>query len=381
MTGSALRTATISLDAIRHNVRFVKERTGGGNVIIVVKANGYGHGAVQVGKAALEAGASLLGVADLSEAYALRDGGITAPVLCWIHGPSSDFDEVVSRDITLAIGFVSQLERLAEAAKRAGKVAELHLKIDTGLSRNGASAADWAALFTRARELQDAGLVKVRGIFTHLSNTNDEEDRAQQVQFDRAIGELRAAGIEPEMMHMASSAATLTSPHLHYNTVRVGLLTYGLSPFDDQTSAEIGLKPAMTLTAQVAAVRDVEAGAGVSYSYIYRVPEATRLALVPVGYADGLRRALSGAGATAVIRGKRCPIVGRVSMDQFLMNLDPLGDEAADIDLGEPVTLFGDPESGAPSMDEWAEFADTINYEIATGIGPRVVREWVEQAS
>ncbi|WP_217131672.1 alanine racemase [Leucobacter chinensis] len=377
MTGSALRTAEVSLDAIRHNVQFIKNRTGG-NVIIVVKANAYGHGAVPVGRAALEAGATMLGVADLSEAYALRDGGITAPVLCWIHGPSSDFDEVVARDITLAIGFESQLERLAAAAGKAGKVAELHLKLDTGLSRNGASSEDWPSLFARAKQLENEGLVKVRGMFTHISNTNDDEDRLQQEQFERAIVALREAGIEPEYLHMASSAATLTSPHLYYNTVRVGLLTYGLSPFDDQTSAEIGLRPAMTLRAQVAAIRDVEAGAGVSYSYIYRVPSATRLALVPVGYADGLRRALSGAGASAVIRGKRCPIVGRISMDQFLMNLEPLGDEAAEIDLGEPVTLFGDPEQGAPSIDEWAAFADTINYEIATGIGVRVAREWVE---
>lgn len=378
MTGSALRTAQVSLAAIRANVRFIRERTGG-NVISVVKANGYGHGAVQVGQAALDAGASLLGVADLQEAYALRDGGITAPILCWIHGPSSDFDEVVARGITLAIGFESQLERLAEAARRADTPAEIHLKIDTGLSRNGASPAAWQQLFARAAQLDAEGVVKVKGIFTHLSNTDDVADREQQAQFELALAALRASGIEPEFIHMASSAATLTSPHLFYNTVRVGLLTYGLSPFEDQTSHEIGLRPAMTLTAQVAAVRNVSAGAGVSYSYTYRVPRDTRLALVPVGYADGLRRALSNSGASVIVRGTRCPIVGRISMDQFLVNLEPLGEAAGEIDLGEVVTLFGDPQQGAPSMDEWAAYADTINYEIATGIGPRVVREWVDQ--
>lgn len=373
MNDSALRIAEISLDAVRHNVRSVLERTGG-HLITVVKANGYGHGAADVARAALEAGTTMLGVADLSEAYALREAGITAPIMCWIHGPHSDFDEALERDVTLAIGFESQLEKLAGSALRLGKTAPIQLKIDTGLSRNGASADEWETLFRRAYALQSEGIVRVEGIFTHLSNAGAEEDLAQQAEFERALTLLRGIGIEPEYIHMASSAATITSPHLYYNTVRVGLLTYGLSPFEDKTAADLGLRPVMTLTAQIAALRNVREGAGVSYNFIYRVPRNTRLALVPVGYADGLRRALSGKGASVSILGTRCPIVGRISMDQFLVNLEPLGERAETLELGDRVVLFGDPLTGAPSMDEWATYADTINYEIATGISSRVVR-------
>lgn len=377
---TALRTAEISLDAVRHNVRSIRERTGG-HVISVVKANGYGHGAIEVANAALEAGATMLGVADLSEAYALRDAGITAPILCWLHGPQSEFRDVLEQNITLGIGFQSQLERLGDVARRYGATAEIHIKIDTGLSRNGAAPDEWPSLFGRAKELQDAGFIRVRGIFTHLSNAGEAEDLAQQAEFERALATLRGFGIEPDFIHMASSAATVTSPHLYYNTVRVGLLTYGLSPFEDKTAHDIGLVPVMTLKAQIAALRNVKNGAGVSYNFIYRVPSDTRLALVPIGYADGLRRALSGKGASVIIRGVRCPIVGRISMDQFLVNLEPLGAEAEKLDLGEPVTLFGDPQKGAPSMDEWAAYADTINYEIATGIGARIQRVTVERAN
>jgi len=373
MSTPALRTAEISVEAIKHNVRFIRERTGG-HVIIVVKANGYGHGAETVARAALDAGATMLGVADLSEGYALRDAGITAPLLCWIHGPDTDMDEVLERDISLAISYRPQLERFAEAAQRAGRTAEIQLKIDTGLSRNGASPDEWEDLFTRAKTLQDDGLIRVKGIFSHLSNAGDEEDLLQQEQFERALGMLREAGIEPEMVHMASSAATITSPHLYYNTVRVGLLTYGLSPFDGVSPVELGLKPAMTLKAQILAVRNSKEGVGVSYSYIYRCEADTRLALVPVGYADGFRRSLSGAGAEALVRGVRCPIVGRVSMDQFLVNLAPLGEDAASIGIGEEATIFGDPREGCMSMDELAALAGTISYEISVGIGPRVER-------
>lgn len=379
MRNRNLRSANINLDAIEHNVRFIKEKTGG-EVITVVKANGYGHGAEQVARAALDAGATMLGVADLSEAYELRAAGIGAPILCWIHGPDSDFNRAVRENLTLAIAFRSQLDRLADVAASEGTCAEIHLKLDTGLSRNGAAPQEWEELFQRAADLEQQGHIRVQGVFTHLSNTSHEEDLAQQREFDTAITLLADTGIDPQFKHIASSAATLTSPHLYYNTVRVGLLTYGLSPFEDQTSEQIGIRPAMRLEAQVAAVRNVSEGAGVSYNYHYRVPRNTRLALVPVGYADGLRRALSDAGADALIRGVRCPIVGRVSMDQVLVNLEPLKEEANEVELGEPVVLFGDPSRGEPAMDEWANLAHTINYEIATGIGPRVARVYHRDA-
>lgn len=372
-TGS-MRVAEISLPAIRHNVRHLREMTGG-HVITVLKANGYGHGAAIVGKAALEAGATMLGVADLEEAIALRDAGIEARVMCWLHGARVDFVAAVERNIEIAVSNLAQLESLAAAAKKLGSVAELQFKIDTGLSRNGASPQDWTELFTRGAALEAEGVVRVRGLFSHLSNTNDAEDRAQAAQFESALALLRAAGCEPEMIHLASSAATMTSPHLYYNTVRVGMATYGLSPLADRTSADLGLIPAMTLRSEIVALRDVPAGTGISYGFNHVTQSETTLALVPIGYADGMPRALNGAGATVAIAGQHCPIVGRIGMDQCIVDIGKLGKK---VNLGDPVILFGDPSTGVPPVEVWAELMRTINYEIVASIGSRVVRVAVD---
>lgn len=373
-TGS-MRVAEISLPAVRHNVRHLREMTGG-MVITVLKANGYGHGAAIVGKAALEAGATMLGVADLEEAIALRDAGIEDRVMCWLHGARVDFVSAVERDIEIAVSNLVQLEALAKAAQQLGKVAHLQFKIDTGLSRNGASPHEWAELFAHGAELESAGLVRVRGLFSHLSNTNDTEDRAQAARFESALAILRAAGIEPEMIHLASSAATMTSPHLYYNTVRVGMATYGLSPLADRTSADLGLVPVMTLRSEIVALRDVPAGTGISYGFNHVTQSETTLALVPVGYADGMPRALNGAGATVAIAGQHCPIVGRIGMDQCIVDIGKLGKK---VNLGDQVILFGDPSTGVPPVEVWAELMRTINYEIVTSIGSRVVRVAVDE--
>ena len=372
-TGS-MRVAEISLPAIRHNVRHLREMTGG-NVIAVLKANGYGHGAAIVGKAAIEGGATLLGVADLEEAIALRDAGIDAPVICWLHGVRVDFVAAVERDIEIAVSNLAQLEALAAAASHLGKTATMQFKIDTGLSRNGASPGEWSALFARGAELERAGAVRVRGLFSHLSNTNDTEDRAQAARFESALAILRAAGCDPEMIHLASSAATMTSPHLYYNTVRVGMAIYGLSPLAGKTSADLGLVPAMTLRSEIVALRDVPAGAGVSYGFNHVTQSDTTLALVPIGYADGMPRALNGAGATVAIAGQHCPIVGRIGMDQCIVDIGKLGKK---VSLGDPVILFGDPCTGVPPVEVWAELMRTINYEIVASIGTRVVRVAVD---
>lgn len=368
-TGS-MRIAEISLPAIRHNVRHLRELTGG-NVIAVLKANGYGHGAAIVGKAAIEGGASLLGVADLEEAIALRDAGIEAPVICWLHGARVDFVSAVERNIEIAVSNLTQLESLAAAAEHLATTASMQFKIDTGLSRNGAAPKDWAELFERGAALEAAGLVRVRGVFSHLSNTNDVEDRAQAARFEEALALLRSTGCDPEMIHLASSAATITSPHLYYNTVRVGMAVYGLSPLADRTSADLGLIPAMTLRSEIVALRDVPAGTGVSYGFNHVAQNDTTLALVPIGYADGMPRALNGAGATVAIAGQHCPIVGRIGMDQCIVDIGKLGKK---VSVGDPVILFGDPCTGVPPVEVWAELMRTINYEIVASIGTRVVR-------
>ncbi|MBN9613672.1 MAG: alanine racemase [Actinobacteria bacterium] len=373
-TGS-MRVAEISLPAIRHNVRRIRELTGGA-VITVMKANGYGHGAEICARAAIEAWATLIGVADLEEALALREAGIEAPILCWLHGVRVDWDAAVAEDIEVGVSHLAQLEGVAAAAARTGRSATVQFKLDTGLSRNGASADEWAELFARGAELQGEGAVRVRGIFSHLANAGEEQDRLQAARFDEAVELLRRAGIEPELIHLAASAATLSSPHLHYNAVRVGMAVYGCSPFADRTSADFGLIPAMTLRSEIVGLRPVAEGAGVSYGYNHVTQGETTLALVPMGYADGLPRALNGAGATVAIAGRHCPIVGRIGMDQCIVDLGSL---ARKVSVGEPVVLFGDPSTGVPPVEVWSELMRTINYEIVVGIGPRVLRVAVDE--
>ena len=369
-----MRIAEISMPAIRHNVRRIREFTGGA-VIAVVKANGYGHGAEIAARAAVEGGAALIGVADLEEALALREAGIEAPILCWLHGVRVDFDAAVAADIEIGVSHVSQVEALAAAAERAGRVATVQIKLDTGLSRNGAGPGEWQELFERCAELERAGHIRVRGVFSHLANAGEENDRAQAARFDEAVAILRAAGCDPELIHLAASAATFSSPWLHYNAVRVGVTVFGLSPFADRTSADLGLIPAMTLKSEIVALRAVPEGTGVSYGYNHVAQGDTTLALVPMGYADGMPRALNGAGATVSIAGQHCPIVGRIGMDQCIVDLGSL---ARKVSLGEPVVLFGDPATGVPPVEVWSELMRTINYEIIVGIGSRVVRVAVD---
>ena len=373
-TGS-MRVADISVSAIRHNVARIREVADGANVIVVVKAGGYGHGADIVSRAAIEGGATMIATADLEEALRLREGGFEAPLLCWLHGPRVDFVPAVEQSIDIGVSHLTQLEALAEAARTVGRTAVMQFKLDTGLSRNGASPSEWDELFERAAELQREGLVTVRGIFSHLANAGEEADRAQGVAFDDAVARLREVGIEPELVHLSASAATFTRPELRYNTVRVGVVAYGLSPFADRTSAQLGLVPAMTLRSEIVALRGVPAGTGVSYGFNHVCEVATTLALIPVGYADGMPRALNGSGAWVTIAGEPRPIVGRIGMDQFIVDVGPLGGR---ISLGEPVVLFGDPERGYPPIEIWAGLMNTINYEILVGIGPRVVRRAVD---
>ncbi|MGO1538333.1 MAG: alanine racemase [Leucobacter sp.] len=369
-----MRTAEVSLPAIRHNVRHIRELTGG-TVIAVVKANGYGHDAVSCAQAAVEAGAGIIAVADLEEALQLRAAGVYGPILCWLHGTRVDFEAAVAEGIEIGINGVAQLDALAAAARKLDRLAVVQIKVDTGLSRNGAPQDTWGDVFARAAELERSGVIRVRGIFSHLANAGANNDRAQAAVFDRAVEELRAAGIDPELVHLAATAATLSSPHLHYNAVRVGVGVYGLSPFPDRTSADLGLIPAMTLKSEIISLRDVPAGTGVSYGHNYVCAEDTTLALVPMGYADGMPRALNGAGASVAIAGQHRPIVGRIGMDQFIVDLGTLSGQ---VELGEAVVLFGDPERGAPPVEVWAELMRTINYEIVVGIGARVVRVPVE---
>ena len=368
------REAIIDLEALQHNVRRLREITGVSELIVVVKADAYGHGAAAIARAAVEAGADRLGVADIREGVALRAAGVTAPVLAWLHGPDADFGAALDAGIELGLSSVAQLDRVIDAAREHGSgVPVVQFKLETGLSRNGAAEADWPELFQAAAAAERSGVVRIDGLFSHVSNTSSADDAAAAVRFERGVALATAAGLTPRSLHLAASAAALGEPSLRYDAVRLGIAAYGLSPFEPtedtaRSAGAFGLRPVMTLRASVAAVRRVEPGTGVSYDYSYRADSSTTLALVPLGYADGVPRSASNAGPV-MINGRRYRVSGRIAMDQFVVDV---GDDP--VAVGDDAVLFGDPATGAPRVEEWAEAAGTINYELVTRIGPRVVR-------
>lgn len=369
LPAGVLREACIDVGAIAANVRHLRRLTGV-EVMAVVKADGYGHGAVQSAAAALQGGATRLGVADVAEAIALRRGGIDAPILAWLLAPGASLAEAASHGVELGISTVDQLMRAAAAASGRRPVG-VHLKLETGLARNGIAPSDYRVVFAEAARLERIGRIRVIGLFSHFSNASPDHDRAALRAFEEATAMASVAGLTPRLRHIAATHAAIDLPEARLNCVRLGIGIYGLSPFADRSSADLGLRPAMTLHGAVAAVRRVPAGHGVSYGYDYTAPVETTLALVPLGYADGVPRQASGAGPV-VIGGRRFRVAGRVAMDQFVVDV---GDHP--VRMGDEAVLFGDPTLGAPAAGEWADAASTINYEIVTRIGPRVPRRHV----
>jgi alanine racemase len=359
-----MREALIDLDAMRSNIQLLRDVVAPAQTMVVVKAEGYGHGSLGAARAAVEAGAEWLGVVDIREALALREAGITAPILAWLHGDDADFDSAAVAGVDVGISNSAQLER---AAATPG-VAYVQIKVDTGLSRNGVVEAERDLLFARAVVLEAEGKIRVRGLWSHLSNTSEAEDLEQLRRFEGALESATANGLTPELIHLAASAGAMSLPNSRFNLVRLGISVYGLSPFEGETSASLGLKPVMTLSAEIVSVKRVPAGSGVSYGYTHRTEHETTLALVPLGYADGIPRHASSV-APVSINGKTYRISGRVAMDQFVVDV---GDDP--VKLGDRAILFGDPLTGVPSADDWAEACGTINYEIVTRIGPRVTR-------
>ncbi|WP_214367221.1 alanine racemase [Pseudonocardia sp. H11422] len=374
--------AVVDLAAIRHNVGLLaREAAGSGaQTMAVVKAEGYGHGAVPVARAALDAGASWLGVCTLEEALELRAAGITAPVLSWLHLPGEDFGPAVFAGVDLSVSSRGHLAAVLDGAHRAGRPARLHLKIDTGLSRSGAQPADWAALVDDAAKAAADGMAEVVAVWSHLAHA----DAPHHPVLDRQASRLTAAwevarerGLDP-IRHLANSAATLTRPDLHFELVRPGIAVYGLDPLD-RPAAESPLRPAMTLRARVALVKRVPAGEGVSYGHEWTTPTERTLALLPIGYADGVPRRLNAAGRMRVwLAGRSRPVVGRVCMDQIVVDCG----QDDRVQEGDVAVLFGTGEDGGPTAQEWADELGTIHYEIATGVhGRRVHRSFVNDAT
>src|SRR5664280_1494502 len=365
--------ATVDLDAISHNVEVLSKHAGSAAVMAVVKADGYGHGLVPSARAAIRGGASWLGVAQLSEAMALRRQGIQGPLLSWLHVPGSDFAGAIAADIDLSVSALWSLGEIADAARGLGRTARIHLKVDTGLGRNGAFGDDWQALLPAARRLEAEGLVRIVGVWSHFVYADEPTHptvRRQEEQFAQAVRDAERAGCDLEVRHIANSAATLTNPGAAYDLVRPGLAVYGLSPVPSLGDPQsFGLTPAMTLSADLAVTKRVPAGQGVSYGHQYVTSQDTTVALVPIGYADGIPRNATNVGPVSV-GGTRHTVAGRVCMDQFVIDLGP-GSAAQ---AGDRVTLFGAGGSGEPTAQDWAEVTGTISYEIISRIGSRVPR-------
>ncbi|MBV7294717.1 alanine racemase [Corynebacterium sp. TAE3-ERU12] len=370
-------TATIDLSAIAANVRRVREISGAPRIMAVVKADGYGHGIAQAARAVLAGGADQLGVATLDEARALREAGITAPVLCWLWLPDQDIAGAVGNDVDLGVASLAHLDAVIKAGQHVGKRPRVTITVDTGMNRNGFSAinGDLSAAAPRIAQAHGEGLIDVTGAATHFSNADDPDDPSIDMQADRfraAIAELRAEGLTLPVNHAANSAASLSRPDLVFDMIRPGLVNYGLEPIAGRSH---GLVPAMTLSARIGLVKDVPAGEAVSYGRTWNTDHDTRVAVVPFGYADGMPRSLSDR-CSVWCHGTRFHQIGRVCMDQFVIEVDD------SVHTGDEVVIFGPGaagnQPGAPTADELAETLGTINYEIVTMPRGRTVRRYIE---
>ena len=360
--------AEIDLDAIRANIRALMAiLSPGARFMAVVKADAYGHGAVEVARAAVEAGAWGVGVATAEEGVLLRRAGLTAPVLLLGPTPPGEAATAVEHDLAVAVFQAEVARALSEAAGRAGRRARIHLKIDTGMGRIGVAPRDAVAL---ARSLQALSHVAVEGCFTHLATADDVDlapAQAQLAAFRSVLSELDRAGVAVGMRHAANSAAVLALPDSHFDLVRCGIAVYGVAPAP-HLRGRVHLRPAMRLRARVVHTKDVDAGTPIGYGHMYRTQRPATIATVPVGYADGYPR-LAGQSGQVVITGHRLPIAGRISMDQLTVDA---GDTP--IKIGDEVELWGE---GLP-VEDVAEAAQTISYEVLAGVSVRVPRVFME---
>lgn len=389
--------AVVDLAAVRDNVRALAGHAPTARVMAVVKADAYGHGLIPSALAALAGGATWLGAAQPSEALALRTAGIgpdRARVLTWLYPPGAPLRALVESDVDVSVAAGWAVEEVVAAARAAGRTARVHLCVDTGLGRNGVMPADLPDVLTALARAQAEGALRVAGVWSHLAFADEPGHPtvvAQADVLDEAVRLAERAGLEPEVRHLANSAATLTAPRTHYDLVRPGLAVYGMTPVPQLgPPSRHGLRPAMTLEARLATVKRAPGGHGVSYSHHYTTPHDTTLGVVPLGYGDGIPRHASGGGPAGapggpVLVGARpggsggrvLRVAGRVCMDQLVLDLGPDATERA----GDVVTLFGAGDGtdhdGVPTAEDWALAAGTISYEITTRLGGRVPREHV----
>jgi alanine racemase len=370
--------AEVDLDAVAHNVAVLRGHVAPAELCAVVKADGYGHGAIAVGLAALRAGATWLAVALVEEAAVLRKAGVTSPILLLSEPRRDDFDAAARYDLRLAVYSPEGVEAAADAAVAEGRVVAVHLKVNTGMNRVGCppdQAVDLARRISKRPELH------LEALWTHCA-VADEPDHpftAEQLdRFDAAVAQLESEGLRPPLLHAANSAAGIAHPRARQDLVRAGIAVYGIAPAP-ALDGRLDLRPALRLTAEVSMVKRVPAGDRVSYGLRHEFAADTTVATVPIGYADGVPRRLSTVGGHVLVGGCRCPIVGVVTMDQLMVDVGAL-----DVSVGDEVVLIGtqtgpDGATDTISAEDWATALDTIAYEIVCGIGPRVPRFYVRR--
>jgi alanine racemase len=363
--------AEVDLGAVAHNVQLLSDLVAPARLCAVVKADGYGHGAVSVARAAIESGARALAVALIEEGVILRDAGIEEPVLVLSEPPQEEFELAASFGLTPTVYTPAGVDAAARAAAASGHTMPVHLKVDTGMHRVGASPADAVALAAAVAACQDLTL---EGVYTHCA-VADEPDHPftseQLRRFDMVLTDLDRAGLRPRLVHAANSAAAVTRPESRFDLVRVGIAVYGLAPSPALAGAA-DLRPALSLKARVSMVKRVETGEGISYGHRYVFERDSVVATVPIGYADGVPRRLSECGGAVLVGGRRRRIAGVVTMDQLTVDC---GDDTG-VAPGDEVVLIGCQGGESISADDWASCLGTINYEIVCGIGARVPRRY-----
>ncbi len=388
----------IDRDALRANARRLKQYAGDTQLMAVVKANGYGLGLEEVALTLWDDGIRWFGVARVPEALQLRrafdEAGIApneAHIFSWLNEPKGDWSSVLDGNLEISVSTQEQLEciRRAVAIRGASDPVLVHVKVDTGMGRAGATSDDLVALCEALLQAESVGDIKVVGLWSHLSwaddpqGSGDEQTRLQIMRFEDAETRVRATGLSPELLHLSATSGTIWYPEAHFDLVRVGIGLYGLSPNPSvATSQELGLTPASSYRTCLSQVKQVEPGATVSYGATWVAERRTWLGLIPVGYSDGVPRLLSNNAEVAVLGTDswfNAPIVGRVCMDQFVVDLGPGsgGDGSAPASIGAEVVLFGDPNCGHPPVEQWSDIAETINYEIIASLPRHLARDYV----
>lgn len=366
--------AEINLDNLAHNIKEVRNHTREDSLVTaVVKANGYGHGSVEIANTFLENGADRLAVAILTEAIELREAGIEAPILILGYTPSPQFNKVLEYNLIQTIYNIEDARILSETASKAGKKATIHIKLDTGMGRIGFPSIEDSV--DKIVEISKLTNIYVEGIYTHFAKADEIDKTHVKGQFEKYMNitrQLEDKGLKIDIKHVSNSASVIDLPEYNLDMVRAGVMIYGFYPSNEVDKENIKLKPAMNLKARVSHIKTVPKGTGISYGQIFKTERESKIATLPLGYADGFTRLLTGK-AEVYINGKRAKVVGRICMDQCMIDVT----EVPDVKLGDEVVIFGYGEDGYPHADELAEMIGTINYEIVCMVGRRIPRVYI----